>query len=224
MKNGEIKKKVKEFRREYNVKEISSDSLETIFIKQGFTIIEYNPVINDPDVTTVIQNLGLTDMIAHSNGFLYVDSNYRLVFINEKLNDTEKVILYAHEEGHYYCGHTKAITVVGRTVQEEYEANEFAHYLLQKSLLEKAKDLIPKYKKQVTIGALLLFLVLGSCVAAKEYHDRMLYMGDYYITEHGEKYHRRTCVTLQDHEVRRLTKEDVKTGNYEPCSVCQPDK
>jgi len=224
MNSEDVKRRVKAFRREYKVEEVTLESLQEIFQKQGFMIIEYNPVINDSDVTTVIENLGLKEMIAHGNGFLYTDENYRLVFVNEKLNEEEKRILLAHEQGHYYCGHSGTKNIVGRNVQEEYEANEFAHYLLQRRVKQVVADTASRYKKPLIIGLILIGLVIGSCAAAKEYRDRQLYEGEYYVTMHGEKYHEPSCVTIQGHETRRLTKEDIETGKYEPCSVCQPDK
>ena len=224
MNSEEVKRRVKAFRREYKVEEVTAESLQEIFQKQGFMIIEYNPVINDPDVTTVIENLGLKEMIVHGNGFLYTDENYRLVFVNEKLNEEEKRILLAHEQGHYYCGHSSTKNIVGRNVQEEYEANEFAHYLLQRSVKQAVSDTASRYKKQLIVGIILIGLAIGSYAAAKEYRDRQLYEGEYYVTMHGEKYHKLSCVTIQGHETRRLTKEDIETGSYEPCSVCQPDK
>ena len=209
----EIKRKVRRFRREYNIRSCTLPALTQAFEKQGFTIIWFNPVLNDKDVETVVHALGLEERIVRSNGFIYIDKNYRLLFVNESLTDQEKILVMAHEEGHYYCGHrsgNKGISVV-----EEYEANEFAHYLLYVNPLSR-------HKKYIAAGAVAAALAVGGVKGAQEYHDRQLYEGEYYVTAHGEKYHRENCVTIQGHEIRRLTKEDV--GKYEPCSVCQPDK
>ena len=112
----EIKKLVENFKRKYNLREVSESSLKAVFQKQGFTIIEFNPVLNDLDVTIVIENLGLAEMCRHSNGFLYADSNYRLVFINKNLNTEEKAIILAHEEGHYFLGHAVTQNIIGKNV------------------------------------------------------------------------------------------------------------
>ena len=56
-------------------------------------------------VETVVHALGLEERIARSNGSIYIDRNYRLLFVNESLTDQEKILVMAHEEGHYYCGH-----------------------------------------------------------------------------------------------------------------------
>ena len=224
MNTSEIKKLVTNFRREFGIRDVTAESLEEAFRKQGFTIIDFNPAVNDPDVTTVIDSLGLQGMISHSNGFVYVDGNYRLVFLNEKLNAEERCVVLAHEEGHYYCGHTASRVVIGRTVIEEQEANEFSHYLLQGTVKNRVSNSVSKYKKPLIIGAVIAGLATGGGVASKEIHDRQLYEGEYYVTMHGEKYHRENCVTIQGHETRRLTKEDVENGTYEPCDVCQPDQ
>ena len=223
MNTSEIKKLVTKFRREFSIRDVSVDSLEAAFRKQGFTIIDFNPVVNDLDVTTVINSLGLQNMIGLSNGFVYTDGNYRLLFLNEKLNEEERRVVLAHEEGHYYCGHTNSRTIVGRSVIEEQEANEFSHYLLHGTVKSRVSNTASKYKKPLIIGAVIAGLVAGGCVATKEMHDRQIYEGEYYVTEHGEKYHLKNCVTIEDSDTRRLTKEDVKSGEYEPCSVCQPE-
>ena len=224
MNTSEIKKLVARFRRENGIRNVTVDSLEDAFRKQGFTIIDFNPVSNDPDVATVIESLGLQDMIGHSNGFIYVDGNYRLVFLNEKLNEEERLVVLSHEEGHYYCGHTCSRNEIGRTVIEEQEANEFSHYLLQGTVRSRVSNTASKYKKPLIIGVVIAGLAVGGGMASKEIHDRQLYEGEYYVTMHGEKYHRKNCVTIQGHETRRLTKEDVESGEYEPCSVCLPEQ
>ena len=224
MNTSEIKRLVRKFRREFGIREVTVESLEDVFRKQGFTIIDFNPAVNDSDVATVIESLGLHDRISHSSGFVFVDENYRLLFLNEKLNAEERLVVLAHEEGHYYCGHTCSRNEVGRTVIEEQEANEFSHYLLQGTVRSRVSNTASKYKKPLIIGGVIAGLAVGGGAASKEIHDRQIYEGEYYVTEHGEKYHLKNCVTIQGHEMRRLTKEDVENGAYEPCSVCQPDQ
>ena len=223
MNASEIKKLVTKFRREYGIRDVTSEALEDAFREQGFTIIDFNPVVNDLDVNTVVDTLHLREMILHAHGFLYTDSNYRLVFLNEKLNTEERCIVLAHEEGHYCCGHVNNGNVIGRSVIEEQEANEFSHYLLQKTMKSCLSKAVSRYKKPLMVGAVIAGLAVGGGVLSKEIHDETVYEGEYYVTRHGAKYHLKDCVTIQGHEIRRLTKEDVAAGTYEPCSVCQPD-
>lgn len=221
MNTSEIKELVRRFRHEYHITDVTSDVLEEVFTKQGFIIVDYNPVVNDSDVTTVIEGLGLGEMICRSNGFLYVDAKHRLVFVNEKLNSEERMVVLAHEEGHYYCEHMGQIPVVGRTVTEEYEANEFAHYLLKRSLWDKSRAWMTAHRKWILLTAILCLTVLAGLTAYNWYKKQQVYTGDYYITMHGEKYHLKNCVTIEGHPVRRLRKEEI--DNYEPCSVCMPE-
>ncbi len=224
MDSGRVKQTVRKFRKEFAIKEVTPAVLEEVFEKQGFTVIEFNSVVNDPDVTTVIRSLGLSEMTARSNGFLYVDRSYRLVFVNDKLSEKERLLVLAHEEGHYYCGHTSRSPVVGRSVEEEYEANEFAHFLLKNTIPDKGRAFVRRHWKPFAAGGAALVLAAGGGFAARKAHDRSLYEGEFYVTETGEKYHLKNCVTIEGSEVRRLTKEDVLSGNYEPCSVCQPQQ
>ena len=225
MKNisSESKQKVNSFRKEFQLREITYQTLTAAFERQGFTVIEFNPVINDPDVAAIIKNLHLEQQVLYSKGFLYTDANYRLVFVNEKLNEDEKTLVLAHEQGHYYCGHASSTTIVGRDVQEEHEANEFVHYLMKKSTSTRIKTLFAKHKKHFLAAALAIILALAGTFSAIQYHDKMIYEGHYYVTENGQKYHLKNCVTIQGSKIRRMTKKDVETGIYEPCSVCMPD-
>lgn len=222
MNTAQVKKRVKTFRQEFKLKELSCLTLESVFEQQGFTIIYFNPVLNNPDVETVINSFGLQDMIRHSSGFQYLDQSHRLMFINENLTESERLIVLAHEEGHYYCGHSTHADIVGRSVSEEFEANEFAHYLLNKSSTEKIIETAMIHKKQLAIFFLIILVAAGAGTIVRKYKDQKLFEGEFYVTMHGEKYHRKDCVTIEGHEVRRLTQEDVKSGRYKPCSVCRP--
>ena len=216
----EIRRKAKEFRKESGIKEISSGSLVKAIERYGFTVIEYNPVVNDHDVETLIRYLNLAQMIAKSNGFLVADQNYRLIFINEKLSDAEKKFVLEHEIGHYCCGHTSYATVIGRNVSEEYEASEFAHYLLQETLTERCSYLWNRYRKWLIMILMTVLVTTAAGVGWREYRERELYENEYYVTATGMKYHLKNCVTIEGHKVRRLTKKDVESGLYEPCGVC----
>ena len=145
------------------------------------------------------------------------------MFIDERLSEDEKMMILAHEQGHYSCGHTNAQAVIGRNVQEEYEANEFSHYLLHKNIQRTVTESVAKHRKKIITALMVIGLLICGGIAAKRNHDRQLYEGEFYVTMHGEKYHRESCVTIQGHKIRRLTKEDVEEGKYNPCGVCRPD-
>ena len=220
----DIKKKVRQFKREFGIfGKPDRHALEEAFEKQGFTIIDFSPAVNDPDVETLIQSLKLAELTKKSNGFLYADENFRLVFVNEKLSEEERLIVLAHEEGHYYCGHAATRKIVGHDVHEEYDANEFAHYLLHQPASRHIAEALKQKRKVIGIVILLALLGIGGIVALRKYNEKRLYEGEFYVTATGEKYHRKNCVTIEGHEIRRLTKEDAESGRYEPCGVCIPD-
>ena len=113
--------------------------------------------------------------------------------------------------------------IIGRDVQDEYEANEFAHYLLNPSTSAKAKNSLRQHRKAACISVVVLVLLAslftGLCYTNKE----KTYYGEYYITATGNKYHERDCIFVKDKtNVHRMTVEEYESGDYEPCKVCLP--
>lgn len=45
--------------------------------------------------------------------------------------------------------------------------------------------------------------------------------GVFYITEHGEKYHKASCRHIKNRESYAISKENAQ-ANYEPCGTCHP--
>ena len=159
MNKWEIRRKVREFRQENQISRVTKEALKEAAEKLGYTLVPFNPAVNDADIELLVCRLHLQDMIAKSSGFLYEDRQFRLLFISEKLSDREKILVLAHEIGHIVCGHNSRTAVVGQTVQDEYEANEFAHYLLGKNPAEKTGDFLAAHKMPL-IGAAAVFAVL----------------------------------------------------------------
>ena len=89
MASSDIRKKVCEFTREYQIVDVTVDSLMDAIRRQGYTIIEFSHIINDDDVALIVEALNLSEMISHANGFTFVDSEHRLLFLNEDLSDEE---------------------------------------------------------------------------------------------------------------------------------------
>ena len=203
---------------------VSASSLMDAFEKQGFTVVEFNPVVNDPEVDTVIAGLGVGEQVKHSPGFLDLSPYYRVVFVNEKLTEEEKTLVLAHETGHYRLGHATGGNVVGRDVWEEFEAHEFARFLIRKSPLGMFRDGVLRHRRAVIAAFLSLALAFGGGLGIKAYRERLLYEGEYYVTAHGKCYHLKNCMTISGRDIMRFTKEMAKSGNYEACSVCQPGK
>lgn len=222
--NKEIKKKANDFVKRNRLKSITFDSLSEAIKKQGYTLILFNRSLNNSDVETIINNLNLYEYILNSRGFTYTDGNYRLLFLNESLNDEEKVLVLAHEIGHIVFNHVKSKSVIGNDVTEEHKANEFAHYLLNPNLMFKTRTLISSHKKAfISISAAIVIIIL-CCLGIMTVKKEQSYYGNYYITTTGNKYHKKDCIFIKDKKnVTRLTKEEFDIGEYEPCGMCLPN-
>ena len=90
-----------------------------------------------------------------------------------------------------------------KAVEQEHEANEFAHFLLKDKTGSKSRA-----KIIAAICALLIVVGAGIGIALKTQHDAAVYTDDLYRTETGSKYHLRDCMIhpskpriLSTHEV-----------------------
>lgn len=223
MTGNEIKQKIKSFCKEYKLAEVSCQSLRAVIEKQGYTIVEYNQIFNDENTAKLIESLNLSDAISHTKGFTYATGSYRIVFVHEDLSEDEKRIVLAHEAGHIYLNHLSNAPIIGRDVREEYEANEFAHFLLNPSGNIKLASAVKKHKKAVIACLITVLLVAGGVVALSVINTEKQYYGEYYVTSTGNKYHEKDCIFVKNKDnVRRLTKEEFDSGDYKPCDMCLP--
>ena len=214
------RKKAGQFKHKFKIRVVNSATLHDALVSQGFTIIEFNGINDSRDVANLIEALRLQEHVKNEKCFTYQSDKYRLVFLHEDLNEDERTVVLAHEEGHIWNGHMTQDSAFGQDVIQEYEANEFAHYLL--------KDKTGK-KKRIRVSAiacvLLLMIGVGTGLFLKQQHDDAVYMDDLYRTETGAKYHLRDCMYIKDKtDVYRLTQEEFYSGEYEPCGACRPDK
>ncbi len=213
------KKNADRFKRKFKLRTVNSAALCDALSEQGFTLIEFNGIRDNKDVSDLISALRLGDHVRQERCFTYQNDKYRLVFIHEDLNEEERTIVLAHEEGHISNGHMTQGSVFGADVVQEFEANEFAHYLLK----DKTGG-----RKLVRIAAavcsLLLILSFSTGVYLKLRHDKAVYTDNLYRTASGTKYHLRDCMFIKDKtDVYRLTREEFESGYYEPCGACVPD-
>ncbi len=216
----------KQFFREYKVHRLTLEGLRSTISRQGYTIIEFSQIYNTENVASLLKALNLTEYASRSRGFTYADKNYRLVFVNEDLSETEKLIVLCHEESHIFCGHTSAAAPVGKDVMEEFEANELTHYLMKKSGVRE-ESFFRRFRTPLIIAAAIIAAAVLSVGAMSLIgggkHSEADY-SDYYVTQSGEKYHEDGCKHIKNKRyVRRLTYEELDNGAYEPCGDCCPD-
>lgn len=220
----EIKKKAHKFIKKYEIKKVDFNALCKVAEVKGYMVIEFNSAYNSQAVQTIIKNLKLETVAKSSRGFTYTDNNHRLIFVNEDLSEFEKTIVLSHELGHIECGHFSKACVIGNDVREEYEANEFSHYLMNLSKCDRFYIFISSHKVVSLIILLLIIAVITTAaifIAGKCREGK--YYGEYYITETGSKYHTEDCVYIKDKEnAVRLTEKAFDSGMYDACSVCLP--
>lgn len=214
------RQQAKAFRKQYGIKIVNSATLCEALTEQGYTIIEFNGIQEKESVSDLISALRLEDQISHSKCFTYQNDKYRLIFIHEDLNDEERTVVLAHEQGHIWNQHMHKDSAIGVDVIHEHEANEFAHYLLDDRFGKKKRIRIITL---ACVAALIMITSIGLYV--KQSHDKAVYTEDLYRTETGTKYHVRDCIYIRDRtDVYRLTQEEFDSGKYEPCSACMPDE
>ncbi len=223
MTNREIQKKVKQFKKKFGLIECDLAGLMKATRDQGYTLVEFNHVSNEKAVRVLIESLGLEEYILRSKGFTYADKDYRIVFIHEDLNQEERTKVLAHENGHIFLGHFSNTQIIGKDVEEEYEANEFLHYLLNETAVTKISNHCKRHKK-LYIALLSVLLLIISAFAIMGFIFRKDTFGEYYITSTGNKYHKSNCIFVKNKDNAKLmTKEQYSSDEYEPCGMCLPD-
>lgn len=221
--NNNIRAAARSFLNEYKLNEVTLDNLKQIIKSQGYTIVEFNNIFNEENVTQIIDALGVNEQVEKTKGFTYADSKRRIVFLNEDLSNREKLLVLAHEEGHIYCNHFSYVPIIGRDVVEEHEANEFTHYILNNSIGQKIGIIIKKRRKPIIISLAIILAILIGMVVVGVIQKEQSYYGDYYMTSTGNKYHEEECIFVKDKtNIHRMTVEEFESGEYEPCEICLP--
>lgn len=202
----------------YACLEISIENLIFILDNYGFEIIEFSAQ-NSMAVEHLIREYNLTDLLKKNAAFIFSKDNVKLVFIDERLSIDQKRILLAHELGHIVCGHLSDGYYAEDSFEQEHEANEFAHYLLNPSLATKSKLWIKTHKGTV-IAVVAACAVLLLSVPIVHHYRQAAKLSSYYITDSGNKYHVEDCFYVQGRDIRPMTKEEYTSGTYSPCKIC----
>lgn len=206
---------------QYNLQTVTLDNLVYIVEDQGYEIVEFNLV--DTATNHILEKLNLLGCARSRKAFTYKQGLARFVFIFEDLSAEEKMIALAHEVGHIVCKHLREGNIES-SIDEEYEANEFAHHLLHPTWWMKAQSWVVANKKKAITIVCAIFVAIIFIVGLTQFIQSRSYYGEYYITENGEKYHKEECIFVKDkNNVERLTEKDYYSGEYEPCQLCLPE-
>lgn len=210
-------RKANTFKRKYKIRNSTLNHVVDALEKQGYTIILFNGVHDNDDVKRIIQLLDLEKLVNQNKCFTYRNERYRLVFLHEDLTEEEKRIALAHEEGHIWNGHMMQKNVFGEDILQEYEANEFAHYLLKNK----------KEQKLIIFIVIAILFLLGVFASLRIKNHNMVNADEsqFYITDTGNKYHTKDCKYVRGkEEVYPISKSELQSGRYEPCNICKPNK
>ena len=182
--------------------------------ENGYEIIDFEP--GSPSAEKLFQELSLDDAVCTQDAFLYTNRNVKLLFLQDCLDSEEKKFAAAHELGHIVCGHGQTQP----SVKEEYEANEFVHYFLNPSPEIRLRNMLTRHKwRTVAVFVAIAIIVTGVIIAYNAVVDQKY--SQYYATSQGKKYHLRNCIQINGKtNVRRLTREELASGEYEPCGTC----
>ena len=200
----------------------SLDDLLLVTKGQGYSIIDFSISDTDSSTKELLQELDLESFAHTCNSFVFKSGDIKLVFLRETMNAGEKLYALAHELGHILCGHLEKRTTCSiADLDEEHEANEFAHYLLHPGPDTKARIIICSHKILAIVALVILLLGIVSIPVIKQLQISRSYYGEYYVTESGEKYHSSDCPIIKDRtNIHRLTIEEYESGKYEPCQIC----
>lgn len=182
--------------------------------EKGYEIIDFEP--GSTSAENLFRELSLDEAVCSQDAFLYTNHDVKLLFLKDTLDAEEKRVAAAHGLGHIVCGHSQTRP----SVKEEYEANEFVHYFLNPSARLRFRNMTARHKwRSVAIVLAIAIIVAGGIFIYRSVIDQKY--SSYYVTSFGKKYHLRNCVQINSKtNIRRLTKEELATGNYEPCDTC----
>ena len=201
----------------YKLKQPTLEDIVFLVGENGYEIIDFEP--GSPSAESLFRELSLNEAVCSQDAFLYTNHNVKLLFLKDSLDADEKRYAAAHELGHIVCGHSQTRP----SVKEEYEANEFVHYFLNPSARLRARNMTARHKWRTAFIILTIVLVVAGGIFAYNLVINQKYT-QYYVTSYGSKYHLQNCIQINSKtNLRRLSREELAAGSYEPCDTCLHD-
>lgn len=208
---------------QYGISEPTLENVIFIIEEHGYELLEYSSNDTASAIYQVIEKLGLLPYALSGKAFAYRNNDTKVVFVCEEMSAAEKLYALAHELGHIVCCHL-GNGMTDNEIEQEYMANEFAHFLLNSPTTLKIFIRLKNHKKATIISAICVLLAIVVAVVGVNTAQSKTYYKEYYITEGGEKYHEKDCIFVKDKtNTRRLTEKDFYSGEYDPCHICLPD-
>lgn len=213
----DAKKLAKRYRKQYLSRGCTLSAIQRALEAQGYQVVRFHPDGNDEPTEIILQALSLEDYARSAKGFTYADSDHRLVFLHADLTQEESRLVLLHEQGHILCGHLQAAAILGQDVLQEFEANEFVHFLLTPSPFRRFGTFLRRHKALVAICAGILAVGCALAIAIP------LLVGSktYLVTPTGQKYHTQDCRFLKNKTTaQEMTLEELEENHYAPCEYC----
>ncbi len=205
--------------RKYKLGKITLDNLVYIIEDQGYEIIEFAP----SEKNGILVRLNLESYTQGCKAFTYSGDGVKFVFIREDTSANDKMYALCHELGHIVCGHMKRNGISPVDVEDEREANEFAHYILHPDFITLAIAKYYEKKKMCIITLVTSICLIFSIVLISFIVKQNSYYGEFYVTESGSCYHEKECIFVKDkNSIHRLTEKEYYSGDYTPCQICLP--
>lgn len=219
----QAKRNAKEMLLRYGISEPTLENVIFIIEEHGYELLEYSSNDTTSAIYQVIEKLNLLPYALSGKAFAYRNNDTKVVFVCEEMSASEKLYALAHELGHIVCYHL-GNGMTENEVEQEYMANEFAHFLLNPPIIFKIAVWVKNHKKATIISAICVLLAVVMVVVGVNIAQSKTYYKEYYITVGGEKYHEKDCIFVKDKtNIRRLTEKDFYSGEYDPCQICLPD-
>ena len=159
-----IKKAVRKFVEENDLhgRPLTVGKIERIIIGQGFEIVYYDLADLSEKAQILAERLDLRDKYQSRSGFSYCKQDIKAVFVNQTLNEEDKLSVLLHEEAHIYLDHFYRQGLKETTTQHEKEANLFV-LLLQKELAKENKWMLRIIAPTVATLLLSSVLIFRAC-------------------------------------------------------------
>lgn len=219
-----IKQKAIAFQKEHRFSLLTAHTLKKIVQSHGYTLVLYNPISNTPEVEMLLEELDVLAFSKTVKAFTCLGNHLRIVFLTEGLSEQEEKILLLHELAHIYLEHLSQKCLFGQDVQQEHEANEFVHYVLHPSLMQRWRASLYRHPKTVGIVTTLA-LGFGALFAIATWQNpvELISSQQYYALPSGKKFHIEHCIYIKGKSnILELTEEELKKLGYQPCKVCLP--
>ena len=142
--------------RKYKLGKVTLDNLVFIIEDQGYEIIEYSL----GEKNNILSSLNLEDYAQGCKAFSYNGNGLKFVFIRDDTSADDKAYALSHELGHIICGHMSKSITSPLDVEEEREANEFAHYILHPDLITLAVSKYYENKKIATVAIIVAICII----------------------------------------------------------------